>query len=254
MKRVLLASLAAIALASGSAFAADLPPAPPVYKAPAAVAPTYNWTGCYLGAGGGYGMYNSDATEIVASTGAVVLPEGTTGGRGWLGQVQGGCDYQFALGSLGNWVIGAFADYDWMDIHGTHNGLGGATGEMKENSAWAAGARIGYLVTPTFLVYQSGGYSQTHFDQINYTGGGTGIALPATRFNGWFLGTGFEYAFTFLPIHGLFLKSEYRFAQYQSKSPIDFFTATGAQTAVAETEKPYVQTFTTELVYRFNWQ
>ena len=41
----------------------------------------------------------------------------TNGGRGWFGTVQGGCDYQFA-GPYGNWVIGAFGDYDFSNIHG----------------------------------------------------------------------------------------------------------------------------------------
>jgi outer membrane immunogenic protein len=255
MKKALLATLAAVALASGSAFAADLP-ARPVYKAPAAMAPAYNWTGCYLGGGGGYGMNNVDGTQLNAA-GAFNNFEGTTGGRGWLGQVQGGCDYQFALGSLGNWVVGAFADYDWMDIHHDHIGFGNAgVGNLKENSAWSAGGRIGYLVSPTFLVYGSGGYTQTHFDQVNYNsiGGGGSIneSLAAATYHGWFLGSGFEYAFTFLPIQGLFLKTEYRFSQYQSKNVNDIFTPTGAISGI-ETLHPYTQTITTELVYRFNW-
>ncbi len=46
------------ALAVGSAMAADMPvKAPMLMKAPP---PAYSWTGCYIGGGGGYGMWNQD--------------------------------------------------------------------------------------------------------------------------------------------------------------------------------------------------
>ena len=38
----------------------------------------------------------------------------TDGGRGWLGLVGGGCDYEFPVSGFGNFVIGAFGDYDFM--------------------------------------------------------------------------------------------------------------------------------------------
>ncbi len=56
MKRLVLV-LSAIGALTGSAIAADMPA-----KAPA-VAPavrTTSWTGCYLGIGGGYGMWDQD--------------------------------------------------------------------------------------------------------------------------------------------------------------------------------------------------
>ena len=48
MKRILLAGVAALAL-GGTAFAADL-----AVKAPVAYVPLFTWTGCYLGANGGW--------------------------------------------------------------------------------------------------------------------------------------------------------------------------------------------------------
>jgi outer membrane immunogenic protein len=225
------------------------PPAPPP--------PTYAWTGCYLGAGAGYGIYNADATEVDSASGAFVASEGTSGGRGWLGQGQAGCDYQFPLGNLGNFVMGAFGDYDGMDIHANHVGAGGM-GDLKESWAWSAGGRIGYLVTPNFLAYESAGYTQTHFDQSNYVSVSTllpnGESLAAQTYNGWFLGGGFEYALTFLPIHGLFLKTEYRYSQFDSQTVPNLVTTTGAAIGTSETIHPYVQSVTTELVFRFNWQ
>ena len=73
----------------------------------------YSWTGCYVGAGGGYGMFESG--DPVSSAGGVPFGwRNDNGGRGWFGTVQVGCDYQ--VGS--NIVIGAFGDYDFSGIKG----------------------------------------------------------------------------------------------------------------------------------------
>src|SRR6266568_7117973 len=55
MKRILLASAAVMAMAGliGAASAADLPRQQQMYKAPAYVAPVFNWTGFYVGVNGG---------------------------------------------------------------------------------------------------------------------------------------------------------------------------------------------------------
>ncbi len=59
MQRWLLGTAAALAMAA-PAIAADLrPSAPPIVKAPPAPI-GYNWTGCYVKGGGGYGLYNSE--------------------------------------------------------------------------------------------------------------------------------------------------------------------------------------------------
>jgi outer membrane immunogenic protein len=88
---------------------------------------------------------------------------------GWAGSVAV-ADYQFGSGSgfWSNWVVGAFADYDFMNLHrnfamADDSGVGNA----KESSAWAVGGRIGYLVTPNVFTYWNGGYTETRFDQIN---------------------------------------------------------------------------------------
>src|SRR5689334_19858850 len=112
MKALSLAAIAAFALSMGAASAADK--RPPVYKAPppppVMAAPVYNWTGCYVGAGGGYGFANQE-TELVlnsafggAPAGATFINGLTQGGRGWLATAQVGCDLQIG----GNWLIGAF--------------------------------------------------------------------------------------------------------------------------------------------------
>jgi outer membrane immunogenic protein len=253
MKKFLLLAVAGAALLPMSALAADL--GAPVYRGapPPPPPPVYNWTGCFVGGGGGYGMYNVDGQEIDNgfnfSSPPVALPQTTTGGRGWLGQVSGGCDYQFSTGNWGNWVVGAFADYEFMDLTGNHASLDFFdSANLKENAAWAVGGRIGYLITPNFLTYWDGGYTQTHFDQATYQF--SGFQLPGTTYDGWFLGSGFEYSFNWL-VPGLFLKTEYRFSSYGAKTVSDTFE--GEPLGVNESLHPFVQTVTTQLVYRFNW-
>ena len=58
MKRLLMASLAGLALTTGSALAADL--GQPLYKAPPPPAPVTSWSGCYFDGGVGYGFWNQD--------------------------------------------------------------------------------------------------------------------------------------------------------------------------------------------------
>src|SRR4029077_15066751 len=120
MQRLLAASLTGLALLSGSARAADLPPAaPPAYKAPAAVAPVYNWTGCYISGGFGYGVWNQDHWDETSPGLVPIDARSTNGGRGWMGLVGGGCDVQVPMGGfLGNLVFGVMGDYDFMDVHG----------------------------------------------------------------------------------------------------------------------------------------
>jgi outer membrane immunogenic protein len=257
MKKLLL-SIAITAGVTGSALAADIPvkAARPV-MAPPVVATS--WTGCYIGAGLGYGMWNQEHYLETFPGLVATSPSATAGGRGWLGTVQGGCDYQFA----NRWVIGAFADYDFSRIKGTFNPVGTTyTGEESLRSSWAVGGRLGYVVVPQLLAYFSGGYTQARFNQVDMTAPGVAvvgaavivpppISLPATTYSGWFLGSGYEYALDFLP--GLFWKTEYRYSSFSAKDLPAFFTNTGVNTGAAIHSQKYVQTIRSELVWRFNW-
>src|SRR5262249_36617254 len=145
-------------------FAADM--RMPV-KAPPTPAPVaYNWTGCYVGAGGGYGMFNQEIQGLL--NGVPLGLSNDVGGRGWFGTVQVGCDIQ--AGS--NLVFGAFADYDFGDNIKSDMGIASGTlvGEEKIKHSWAAGGRIGWIpFTQTqLLVYVSGGYAQAKFSQVDF--------------------------------------------------------------------------------------
>src|ERR1700730_5564910 len=105
MKKMGIGIAAIIALIGTPALAADMP-----LKAPAPVA---SWTGCYVSAGWGYGMLDDERSGSDPTRAG-----STSAGKGWLGAFGGGCDYQLNNTPLGPIVIGAFADYDPMDITG----------------------------------------------------------------------------------------------------------------------------------------
>jgi outer membrane immunogenic protein len=254
MKKTMLTTVVLGALMAGNAMAADLRTKAPIMKAPPP-APAFSWTGCYLNAGVGYGLWNQEHSESNAV--GVTVVETNAGGRGWLGRFGGGCDLQLNGTFFGNLVIGAFGDYDTMDLTGSTSLLSiAAVANEKESSAWAAGGRIGYAVGPQVLTYFDGGWSQTRFDQLNETtafGVFNGFGFPAHDYNGWFLGGGVEYNFTWLPIQGLFWRTEYRYNSYNQDTLTEFNIATGLPSGIFMQSKKEVQTVTSSLVWRFNW-
>src|SRR4030088_905855 len=217
MKKLVLALTAAAAF-TGSAIAADLP-ARTYSKAPAPVAYAPSWTGCYVGGGGGYGLWNQENTFFANGPPRTQITQTTTeGGRGYFGTVQAGCDYQFpAMGT--SFVVGAFGDYDFSSLKANVSPLVGGIGQEKMSSAWSVGGRVGWVALPGLLTYFSGGYTEATFDQVNLSGVGvppspTVLFFDKRTYKGWFLGAGDEYALTFLP--GLFWKTEYRFSEFDA--------------------------------------
>src|SRR5580704_4091340 len=214
MKRLLAASLTGLALLSGSALAADLPPAPQVYKTPAVVAPAYNWSGFYLNAGGGYGMWNADTQTFFPGGGCFNCVVDTFGGRGYFGTVGGGFDYQVGGLGMGAWnpmiVVGLMGDYNAESFKGTVD-FGGAAGisQIKETAAWAGGARVGLAFGPNFFTYINGGATGTRVGGMSFASsvGGPPLGLTSAAFwkTGWFLGGGTETSLApMLPV-GFFL-------------------------------------------------
>ena len=268
MKKLVLA-LSAVAAFTGSALAADLP-ARTYSKAPM-MAPVYNWTGFYIFGGAGGGLWDADSN--VQSTGVVGAlggagPAGTAltrdqrmGGDGWFGTVGVGYDWQFN----GKWVAGIFADGQFGDIHGSlSDPFFGLEGREKLKTSYAAGARIGYLVAPNVLSYVNAGYSGSQWSGTSMTtlaAGGSAAAFsttPSFHRDGWFIGGGVENNLDIFGITapGWFMKTEYRSAFYNRVSlPETFGPASGftGPTGTATTFKPFTQTISTSLVYRFNW-
>lgn len=274
MKNVVLA-LAAVAALTGSASAADLA-ARPYTKAPM-VAAAPSWTGFYVFGGAGGGLWAADSNVVstgVAGPFGVLAPAGTalnrdqrSGGSGWFGTVGAGYDWQFNS----RWVAGIFADGQFGDIRGSLvDNFAGTEGREKLRTSYAAGARLGYLVAPNVLSYVNAGYSGSDWSGTSQSLMFLGPFLsPAVQFttgsfhrDGFFVGGGVENSLNIFGISapGWFMKTEYRSAYYERISrpttlaPTNQFTpgVTGPL-GDAVTFKPWVQTISTSLVYRFNW-
>ena len=250
MSRFVVMAVAAAALGLVQpASAADMPVK--AYKAPVVAPAASNWTGCYVGAGWGYGMLDDERSTNDPTT----FPASTSAAKGWLGRFGGGCDYQFNGSPIGPIVIGAFGDYDFMNITGNYGDPFNDThyGTQTMRAAWYAGARAGVLVTPTLLTYISGGWTGGHINQIDILfadGSPRGLYLPSQNLTGWFIGGGTEYALTMLPINGLFWKTEYRYASYGNYTQ-NYIHSDGNPGTAAVNNDVAVQTVTTSLVWRF---
>jgi outer membrane immunogenic protein len=267
MKKFVVA-LTAVAALSGSASAADM--GRPYTKAPAPVAAVYNWTGFYIFGGAGGGLWaadsNAQSTGVVGPFGAfgaagtAITRDQRLGGSGWFGTVGAGYDWQFN----GRWVAGVFADGQFGDIRGSlSDPVFFTEGREKLRTSYAAGVRVGYLVAPNVLSYVNGGYSGSEWSGTTQTtlaaaGGPAFTTTPSFHRNGWFVGGGVENNLDIFGITapGWFMKTEYRSAFYDRISLRETFappSGLAGPTGTAVTFKPWNQTISTSLVYRFNW-
>jgi outer membrane immunogenic protein len=271
MKKLAIA-LAALAAFTGSAMAADLA-ARPYAKAPMPMPVAPSWTGFYIFGGAGGGLWAADSNTVSTGVGAFGFgPAGTAltrdqrlGGSGWFGTVGAGYDWQFNS----RWVAGIFADGEFGSISGSLSDTTfGTEGREKLRTSYAAGARLGYLVAPNVLSYVNAGYSGSEWSATSQTF--LNVAFPGAvqtttgsfHRDGVFVGGGVENNLDIFGITapGWFMKTEYRSAFYNRISlPTTlvpgnaFLPASAALTGEAVTFKPWTQTISTSLVYRFNW-
>ena len=259
MKKKIVLALTTVAAFTAPALAADLG-ARPYTKAPVPVAPVYNWTGFYIFGGGGGGLWAADSNSQTFPGAPVALSrDQRLGGSGWFGTVGIGYDWQFG----GNWVAGLFGDGQFGDIRGSlTDSFNFVEGREKLRTSYAAGARVGYLVAPQVLSYVNGGYSGsewsgTSLSSLGPAGGPTLATTNSFRRDGFFVGGGVENNLDIFGITapGWFMKTEYRSAFYERIALPETFTPAfgGGLTGAAVTFKPWVQTISTSLVYRFNW-
>ncbi len=232
--------IASCLLAWAGAASADGPdPAPPV---PLQIT---NWTGFYGNAGIGYGLWDAQTTTDTAGR-CVSCAKTDHAGRGWLGEVGFGYDYQFTE----RIVAGALFNYDFADMRGRVSDAVFTTAKTNNDSTWFIGARAGWLMTPDILNYWSVGYTQTHFSGAPLHNSYTGAPLPNAQLasykaGGWFVGGGVEVA-----VHeGWFWRTEVRYADYSR----DARAETGISPAFHLNFDPFVMTATNEVVYKFDW-
>lgn len=254
MKKFVLA-LTAIAAMTGSASAADLA-ARPYAKAPM-IAAAPSWTGFYLFGGGGGGLWDANNGVQATGGGACIICTNTKlGGDGWFGTAGLGYDWQ----ATPSWVFGVFADGQFGSLKGSIQDLGlGITGSEKMKDAWAVGARLGYLVAPNVLSYVNAGYTGTYWSGSTLLTGAGGVpsGLHTNKFNtgGGFVGGGVENNLNIFGISapGWFMKTEYRAAYLSAKNISELADVTNIPNGRDINFKPFVQTISTSLVYRFNW-
>jgi outer membrane immunogenic protein len=176
-------------VASGEAFAADLPAAPPPPQAPVAyipaAPPVYNWGGIYVGINGGWGFGNAKWTVGPL----FAFPAGTSHSVSDNGGVVGGtlgANYQ-----TGGLVIGVEGDWDYSGINtGTTQTICNVSGSCQTGNNWlfTARGRIGYAADRVLFFATAGGA----FGSIKTTF--SGIDNTSTQ-AGWTAGAGIEAAF-----------------------------------------------------------
>jgi len=229
MKKILLATTAAIAFSAGSAGAADL--ARPVYKAAPPPPPACaQFGGFYVGANVGYGYADHTWNDRDAWSGrnADNVQRGNVHVEksGVIGGVQGGYNWQ-----SGCTVFGVEADYSWAGINGStlesDGGLGINNDSLQvENRLRGMGmvkARTG-VVVDNLLIYVTGGFAYGDFRR---TATQTDLNAPATEIFsssktkwGWTTGVGTEWAFT----QNWSIKSEVLYTRFEQDS--NTFTCT----------------------------
>jgi outer membrane immunogenic protein len=253
MKKIALA-LTALAALTGSAAAADLP-ARTYSKSPAPMVMAPNWTGGYIFGGFGGGLWDANTSTYNTLTGTcLICVNNKQGGDGWLATVGAGYDWQFG----GSWVFGVLADGQFGSMKGSQSYLGFTFNE-KLKDTWAVGGRIGHLIAPNVLSYVNAGYSSADWSGASIVNNATGLTIGAHTngfsTSGWFLGGGVENNLDIFGITapGLFMKTEYRGAYYSSKNSDWLNDVANTQFGISSTFKPFVQTISTSLVYRFNW-
>jgi outer membrane immunogenic protein len=201
MKKLLVAGIAAAALYSAPALAAD-------YPMKGSPAQAFNWTGFYIGVNGGYGAsaYNDQLRDIsngAANSFSGLSPSGAFGG----GQV--GYNWQ-AVGSP--FLLGVEADIEGADIRQTSTWTL-ATSSSKVNWFGTARGRAGYVIDRT-MIYATGGWADGHVRNSEL--GGARYLSDHTH-SGYTVGGGLEWFAINAPWS---VKAEYQYVNLGKNDPM----------------------------------
>src|ERR1700728_3575250 len=150
MKKLCLITATIAGLASGPAMSADLAmPAPP---------PVLGWTGCYIGAAGGFAFGDSNAKSDGTPVGTPINITGNYHVSGGIAGGTAGCN----LFQTQNWVFGIESDLSWADKTGSGSDqppFFNPSTSNTSNEQWLSTdrVRIGYALANNWLVYATGG-------------------------------------------------------------------------------------------------
>jgi outer membrane immunogenic protein len=188
--RSALAGLVSVCCVTGAS-AADLYTKAPIYsKTP--IAYQKNWTGWYVGAGGGYSWGDVTLGTVANPNASNLNPSG-----GFF-VVQGGYDYQFA----NNVVLGARVIVPVLSVRDeTFSPIAGSLISGKAKSAVMLAGRLGYAMG-NYLPYVIGGYVWARGEAENagccsvtarHTGGLIGLGLETAIYQNWTLDVNWSY-------------------------------------------------------------
>jgi outer membrane immunogenic protein len=200
MRRVLLTSVAvsavlAIGLAE-AALAADMGPAPAAVYLKAPIAP-WSWTGFYVGGNVGYSWGSSDTTVSFIDSTGVLLGSGANSFSldGVIGGGQIGYNWQ-----AGSWVWGLETDLQASGQSGSASfvcaagcGSGPVTETLDQKLDWfgTLRGRLGFTVTPTVLLYGTGGLAYGDIQTDGVISDPTTFSISTIK-AGWTVGAGVE--------------------------------------------------------------
>jgi outer membrane immunogenic protein len=210
MKRILLTTVSLGVLGfAAPALAADLP----MYsKAPAIVAPVYDWSGFYVGGFGGYGYGNHNLNNATGPAGFANFTTNYSSQGGF-----GGAEAGYNLQS-GNIVVGIEGDFAWFDIKGndgfTSVDAAGFASNDATNLRWAGSLRArGGIAVDRLMLFFTGGWAYGDLQHTS-TDPVFGIDQFDNRRSGLTAGAGIAYAITDNVI-GKFEYRYYDFGTYQ---------------------------------------
>lgn len=245
MKKLLTLAAAIAIGAPLTAYAADLPMAPPPPpRAPVFVPPPpFTWTGFYVGINGGYSWNNVSTNDNVGDTASFNANGGIVGGTI-------GFNYQW------NWFVAGFeGDVDWSGMKFSQTafdssslGTSVATVTYKNDVLSTFAARFGVAADHTLFYAKAGGaWTQEEID-LSGTDPLLGTVSGSNKFSrlGWMAGAGIEYAIT----NNLTAKVEYNYINFGSENETlnATFSAFGPATA-SITSKPTMNV----VKFGFNW-
>jgi outer membrane immunogenic protein len=230
VKNTLLATTAIAVLFVIPAQAADMP-----IKAPPRVVETTSWSGFYIGAHVGYGFAVTGVDAVDIQLGQII----GAGSKGWVAGGLGGYNMMLAP----RWVGGIEVDGSWQNIK-TRVSLFGGEAEIKGKSDWSASvrARLGYLMTPTTMLFGTAGWTWSELE-LSVTESGGFLEKHSPSISGPQVGFGVETMWT----QNWIIRTEYLHSFY-NKATVNTELITSDPSPVKLS--PWVGVIRTALIYK----
>jgi outer membrane immunogenic protein len=188
MKTLMAASAMSMAFVlANSAMAADVGVYASSGVQPVFNVPIYSWTGCYIGAEGGWsGGLSRHDTSLGAATSGYTVAGPLFGGTV-------GCNYQ-----INQVVLGLEGDFSWLGKSGSGTAIPpfepNGSSETKEQWLGTVRGRLGFTPFEKWLIYVTGGYAAASV-QAHVVNPVLLIDVTETKTRGgWTAGVGAEWA------------------------------------------------------------